>query len=318
MRKRIALVLAAALCCSSKMKSVFQNLSDVRVFLAVLRSGSTLAASKTLGMSQPTVARRIEVLEHALELTLFEQTTQGYAPTQNALALIPSAEAVEDAAKELDSNAARLASSQSRTIRITAVTDAFNPHLSIILEGFVENYGNVNFELIPSDEALDISAGDVDIAIRWTNKEIDDPSLICRKLATITHSLFASKSYAAKTDLPHSVSEMYGHKYLVFEESLPLNTVNKWLLQRISPDQIAMTCKDTRAMNTAVQMGAGIGVLPTRFMNSDDTLVHCIELPQHLASTVWLLVNPFAHRRPEVKAFTTYFAPLYSAHLRNS
>ena len=57
---RIDLVSAPALCCSTKMKGVFQNLSDVRVFLAVLRAGSTLAASKTLGMAQPTVARRIE------------------------------------------------------------------------------------------------------------------------------------------------------------------------------------------------------------------------------------------------------------------
>lgn len=300
------------------MKSVFQNLSDVRVFLAVLRAGSTLAASKTLGMAQPTVARRIEAMEHVLKLVLFERNTQGFTPTQDALALAPSAEAVEEAAKRLDATAARLASEKSRTIRITAVTDAFNPRLSAILEDFVESYGSMNFELIPSDETIDISAGDVDIAIRWTNKGIDDPSLICRNLATVTHSLFASKSYAAKSDVPHSETEMDGHKYLVLGGNLYFNTVNKWLLQRINPDQIAMTCQDFKAMETAVQMGAGIGVLPTRFMKSDDTLVHCIELPEDLGSTVWLLVNPSAYRRPEVKAFTAYFAPRYSAHLRKN
>ncbi|SMX25451.1 LysR family transcriptional regulator [Boseongicola aestuarii] len=315
---RIFLVSAPALCCSTKMKSVFQNLSDVRVFLAVLRAGSTLAASKTLGMAQPTVARRIEALEHTLELVLFERTTQGFSPTQDALALVPSAEVVEEAAKALDMKAARLASVHSCAIRITAVTDAFNPRLSAILEGFVESYGSAKFELIPSDEAIDVSAGDVDIAIRWTNKEIDDPSLICRNLATITHSLFASKSYAGKSDVPHSESEMDGHKYLVFGGNQRLNRINEWLLQRISPDQIAMTCQDFRAMETAVQMGAGIGILPTRFMKSDDTLVHCIELPANLGTTVWLLVNPSAYRRPEVKAFTAYFAPRYSAHLRKN
>jgi DNA-binding transcriptional LysR family regulator len=300
------------------MKSVFQNLSDVRVFLAVLRAGSTLAASKTLGMAQPTVARRIEALEHVLKLVLFERNTQGFTPTQDALALAPSAEAVEEAAKRLEATAARLASEKSRTIRITAVTDAFNPRLSAILGDFVESYGSMNFELIPSDETIDISAGDVDIAIRWTNKGIDDPSLICRNLANVTHSLFASKSYAAKSDVPHSETEMDGHKYLVLGGNLYFNTVNKWLLQRINPDQVAMTCQDFKAMETAIQMGAGIGVLPTRFIKSDDTLVHCIELPEDLGSTVWLLVNPSAYRRPEVKAFTAYFAPRYSAHLRKN
>jgi len=269
-------------------------------------------------MAQTTVARRIEALEHVLTLALFERNTQGFTPTQDALALAPSAEAVEEAAKRLDATAARLASEKSRTIRITAVTDAFNPRLSAILGDFVESYGSMNFELIPSDETIDISAGDVDIAIRWTNKGIDDSSLICRNLATVTHSLFASKSYAAKSDVPHSETEMDGHKYLVLGGNLYFNTVNKWLLQRINPDQIAMTCQDFKAMETAVQMGAGIGVLPTRFMKSDDTLVHCIELPEDLGSTVWLLVNPSAYRRPEVKAFTAYFAPRYSAHLRKN
>ncbi|WP_170609101.1 LysR family transcriptional regulator [Ruegeria arenilitoris] len=300
------------------MKSVFANLSDVRVFLAVLRTGSTLAASKTLGMAQPTVARRIEVLEHTLGLVLFERSTQGFHPTKDALALVSNAEAVEDAAKALDATAARLVSSQSRTIRITAVTDAFNPRLSAMLEGFVESYRSASFELIPSDAALDISAGEVDIAIRWATKEIDEPSLICRKLATITHSLFASKSYAAKSDLPRSETEMGGHKFLVFGGNQRLDSLNDWLFERIDSDQIAMTCQDIKSMETAVQMGAGIGTLPTRFMKSDDSLVHCIELPADLGSTVWLLVNPSAYRRPEVKAFTAYFAPRYSAHLRDS
>lgn len=300
------------------MKSVFENLSDVRVFLAVIRAGSTLAASKTLGMAQPTVARRVEALEHVLKLVLFDRNTQGFTPTQDALTLLPRAEAVEKAAKELDVTAAQLASSQSRTIRITAVTDAFNPRLSAILECFVESHRNVNFELVPSDDPIDISAGNVDVAIRLANKEIDDPSLICRKLAAITHSLFASKSFVAKSDLPHSKLDMEGYKYLVFSGNLATLPVNKWLMQRINPDQIVMTCQDLKAMETAIRMGAGIGILPTRFMKSDDTLAHCFELPEDLGSTVWLLVNPSAYRRPEIKAFTSYFAPRYSEHLRKN
>ena len=310
------LVSALTLCCSTKMKSVFQNLSDVRVFLAVARAGSTLAASKTLGMAQPTVARRIEALEHVLNLVLFERNTQGFTPTQDALALMASAEAIEEAAKGLDTLANRLASAKSRTIRITAVTDAFNPRLSTILESFVEIYGDVSFDLVPSDDTVDISGGDADVAIRWTNKEIDDPTLICRKLASVGVSFFASKSYAAKSDLPHSETDMAGHKYLVWGGKLADNAMNKWLLGSIDPDQIAMTCRDFKAMETSVQMGAGIGMLPTRFMRTDETLVQCFELPEELGSTVWLLVNPSAYSRPEVKAFTTFFAPRYSALIR--
>jgi DNA-binding transcriptional LysR family regulator len=298
------------------MKSVFQNWSDVRVFLAVLRAGSTLAASKELGMAQPTVARRIEALEHTLRLVLFERNTQGFRPTQDALALVSGAQAIEEAAKVLHTMADRLASAKSRTIRITAVVDAFNPRLSAILERFVESYGNVSFELIPNDDTIDISGGDVDVAIRWTNKNIDDPSLICRKLTTVSLSLFASNSYAAKSNLPHLETDMDGHSFHKFGGKLTDDRVNKWLLQRIDPDQIAMTCQDFKAMEIAVQMGSGMGILPTRFMRTDDSLVQCFELPEDLWPTVWLLVNPSAYRRPEVKAFTAFFAPRYSAIFR--
>ena len=312
------LVSVLTLCCSTKMKSVFQNLSDVRVFLSVVRAGSTLAASKTLGMAQPTVARRIEALEHVLRLVLFERNTQGFTPTQDALALIASAEAIEEAAKDLDTLANRLTSAKSRTIRITAVTDAFNPRLSIILEEFVDTFGNVSFDLVPSDDTVDISGGDADVAIRWTNKEIDSPTLICRKLASVGISLFASKSYAAKSELPHSKTDMTGHKYLVWGGKLADSAMNKWLLGSIDPDQIALTCRDFKAMETSVQMGAGIGMLPTRFMRNDETLVQCFELPEELGSTVWLLVDPSAYNRPEVKAFTAFFAPRYSALIRDT
>ncbi len=300
------------------MKSVFQNWSDVRVFLAVLRAGSTLAASKSLGMAQPTVARRIEALEHTLKLVLFERSTKGFRPTPDALALVTGAEAIEAAVKALDMKANRLTSAKSRTIRITAVVAAFNSRLSAILEGFVESYGNVSFELVPSDDTIDISGGDADVAIRWTNKKIDDPSVICRKLTTESVSLFASKSYAAKSTLPHSETDMDGHRYLNFGGKLTDDPVNKWLLQRIDPDQIAMTCQDYKAMEVAVQMGSGIGILLTRFMRTDDTLVQCFELPDDLGPTVWLLVNPSAYRRPEVKAFTAFFAPRYGEIFREN
>ena len=46
---------------------------DLRYFLTVARTGSTLAAAKMLRVNQTTVARRIAGLEEATGLTLFER-----------------------------------------------------------------------------------------------------------------------------------------------------------------------------------------------------------------------------------------------------
>ena len=79
--------------------------SDVRVFLAVLRAGSTLGAAECLAMSQPTVARRIDALEHCLGLALFDRDTRGTRPTAAALRLRPMAEAMETAARDFSHEA---------------------------------------------------------------------------------------------------------------------------------------------------------------------------------------------------------------------
>ena len=64
-----------------------------RSMLAVVRDGSLSGAARSLGLTQPTLARHIEQLETALNATLFTRSPRGLQPTETALALIPHAEA---------------------------------------------------------------------------------------------------------------------------------------------------------------------------------------------------------------------------------
>ena len=127
-------------CCSAKMQSRFKDWGDVRVFLAVMREGSTLAASRVLGINQTTVARRIDVLENALGLTLFEKTTAGsQRPTASAIAsdrsMRSAAFAVNNGAGPFANTAleALLTVSGRFFIRITAIPSAFYEEFMAIL-----------------------------------------------------------------------------------------------------------------------------------------------------------------------------------------
>src|SRR4051812_41895210 len=62
--------------------------NDLRSFLAVARTGSTLAAGRSLGVSQTTAARRVAALEGAVGLVLFERRQAGYALTPAGEALL--------------------------------------------------------------------------------------------------------------------------------------------------------------------------------------------------------------------------------------
>lgn len=294
------------------MKSELRDWSDVRVFLAVVRAGSTLAASKVLGIAQPTVARRIEALERTLGLVLFERNNRGFQPTPEAKALINHAQSLETAALGFSDAARQQSAGSSRTIRFTAFKDAFNHRLGSVIEAFARTHGDVRFEFLPSDDKLDLIGGEADIALRGADI-VRETTLICRPVRQIGFSLFASKSYAKCHPLPSSETGFGGHRFAVHQGRHVNSRSNQWVLARLDPSQIAMSVNDMKAMEAAILMGAGIGILPTPSGNNNDTLIRCFELPPETATTIWLLVNPVAWRRPEVKAFTAFFVPHYRA-----
>lgn len=286
------------------------NWSDVRVFLAVCRDGSTLAASRTLGLSQPTVARRIEALEHDLGIILFERDTRGFRPTPYARQLIASAEGMEAAADDLARQAAEARRSTARPIRITAPRRNFSPTFTAILSDFSVLHPEVRFELISSYKIMDLAAGEADVAIRIA-PAITDERLICTRLTDVKSTLFASRGYVARRGMPASPDDLAGHSFIVFDPAPSAVPLNRWLLERISPDQIVARCADVESVAASIEAGLGIGPTSVIFAMDYPSLVRCFDPPEGTDTASWLLIGPDAYRRPEVRAFAAYFAPRF-------
>ncbi|MBB1499717.1 LysR family transcriptional regulator [Paracoccus sp. MC1862] len=68
---------------------------DTRLFLAVARAGQMLGASRTLGINQATLSRRIATLEAALGAKLIARRTHGSELTDAGRALLEALERVE-------------------------------------------------------------------------------------------------------------------------------------------------------------------------------------------------------------------------------
>lgn len=309
----ISLELHLALCCYSKMKSAFRSWSDVRVFLAVYREGSTLAASRRLDMAQPTVARRIDALEHEIGLTLFDRDTRGFHPTGAARDLLSAAEALEEAAEGFREKVSGL--KQARAIRVTAYLANFSPRVTTIFSEFLELRPDVRFDFLPGVQVLDLMAGEADVALRITRAPIE-PDLICRKISTAQFSLFGSHSYAEKYGLPTSPQDLAGHRFLTFQRDDVPQTFHKWLLKYITPDQIVLSFTEIDMMHSAIRSGRGLGIANLKLAEGDPMLIRCFDPPEELSAAHVLLVSPDAYRRSEVKEFVKFFAPRYAALFR--
>src|SRR5664279_2569034 len=91
-----------------------------RTFLAVVREGSLSSAARALGATQPTVGRQIASLEAALGVKLFARSHDGLLPTEVALRLLSSVEAMATAAEAAQRSASGQVDEERGTVRITA------------------------------------------------------------------------------------------------------------------------------------------------------------------------------------------------------
>src|SRR6202047_1908577 len=89
-----------------------------RVFLAVARQGSMRAAGRALGLSQPTIARRLAAFEATFGgATLFDRLPEGLRLNTAGQKLVPAAESVEDAALTLERRRAAASPVLGGTVR---------------------------------------------------------------------------------------------------------------------------------------------------------------------------------------------------------
>ncbi|SPH16923.1 HTH-type transcriptional regulator DmlR [Defluviimonas aquaemixtae] len=294
------------------MKTEFWNWSDVRVFLAVLRQGSTLAASRKLGIAQPTVARRIEALEHQTGLTLFDRDTRGFRPTENARSLSPLAEVIEEAARNFAIKTRELA--EQRPIRITA-PGYFSDRAMEIFTEFSTLHPEIAIEFVHSIKLLNLAEGEADIAFRVSASEPDE-SLVCRKIGTEHFALYGGQSYADQFGLPKSLDNLRGHRFVTFKRNDVPDVLHNWLHQHVLPDQIVATFSEIDLMYSSIKAGNGLGLVHARWADTQDTLLRCFGNIEELSRPVTMLIAPDAYRRQEVKAFTKFFAPRYAAIFR--
>lgn len=103
---------------------------DTRIFLAVARVGTLSSASKMLGIGIATTSRRLDRLEEALGFRLFSRDQIGYKLTDEGMALISQAEALEQAGSAFGEAAQINDNDVSGNVRL-ATAQGFADHLII-------------------------------------------------------------------------------------------------------------------------------------------------------------------------------------------
>jgi DNA-binding transcriptional LysR family regulator len=150
--------------------------SDVRVFLAVAREGSMRAAGRALGLSQPTIARRLAAFETSFGgQILFDRLPEGLRLNAVGEQLVAAAEGVEEAVLTLERRRAAASPELSGTVRVSTGECAAG-FLARCLSGptTIALPSGITLELVDSRQTANLARREADMALRHQPPETGD------------------------------------------------------------------------------------------------------------------------------------------------
>ena len=279
----------------------------IRYFLAVARTGSTLAAARELKQSQPTVARRIAALEQALGQRLFERHQGGYRVTADGCALVREAEAVEAAARHFWEQSRSQHRRVAGTVRFTCFDMFANLALGPALQEFARLYPEVKVDVVVTERQLDLVAGEADIALRAGSRPASGP-LVCRKVGEDSWALHCSRSYAAAHGVPRSLAELEQHQLIGGDGLLAEAPPFRWLAEHAPDAPIRYRCNTVQNLITSVAAGLGVTMLPCAFVDPKLKLIRCMAPPPDLSTEGWLITHERLKDEPRIRAMMDFLA----------
>src|SRR6185369_8489810 len=105
--------------CTFMNMDINANWDDLRVFLTLAREGTLTTAAKALGVSHPTVARRVQALERQIGARLFDRLPDRFVPTVAGEQLLADTEAMERAALSINRRSVGLTDSMNNIIQLS-------------------------------------------------------------------------------------------------------------------------------------------------------------------------------------------------------
>lgn len=271
----------------------------LRIFHAVAEAGSFTHAGEKLNLSQSAVSRQISALEDSLGIALFHRHARGLILTEQGELLNRTA---REMFTRLSFTTARIMDTRERAwgpLRITTTVALGSIWLTRRLKDFIEEYPDIDVSLVLSDDELDLSMRQADVAIRV--RPPTQPDLVQRHLMEVRYRIYASPAYIKQHGMPTRPEELERHNLVVYGEDAapPVDSLN-WLLGLGAGEtqrRPVLKVNNIYGIYRAVRSGIGIGALPDYMTGHAEDLVQLM---------------------PEVEgpAFNTYF--VYPEELRNS
>ncbi len=271
--------------------------TDLSYLITVAAAGSLSGAAQDLGVSISTVARRLDALEHDLELRLTDRRRDGVRLTTHGQQIVALAAGVGMEVAKIERAAAALRSGEAtEPVRITAtemvVADILAPALPLLWQ----RAPKLRVELSTRADIVSLAAREADLAVRMVRPVGD--SLVARRLPLIRLGLYASRSYLAGRD-PAALA-VRDERLLLDDESYGRIPELRWMEE--AGLAARLRTGSTRALLRTAVAGAGIALLPEAFAKHESVLI-AVPPPSPIPPrTPWIVMHRDLKKAAPIRA----------------
>ncbi|KSV95972.1 LysR family transcriptional regulator [Sinorhizobium sp. GL28] len=235
------------------------NWDDVRMFLAVARTGQILAASKRLGVNHATLSRRVTALEETLKTRLLVRRPNGCELTAEGEIFLTAAERMETEMLAAQSQIGRIDTAIAGTVRIGAPDGFGVSFLAPRLGRLTARYPELKLQLVPVPRSFSLSQREADIAI--TIERPEQGRLVSSKLTDYTLGLYASWDYLEKHGTPQTIDDLREHRRIGYVEDLIFTPSLNFSAEIMRSWDASFEISSATGQTEAVRSSAGIGIL---------------------------------------------------------
>lgn len=271
-----------------------------RTFDAVLRTGSLSGAARSLGLTQPSVARHIDALEQAIGRDLFVRSQRGLTPTAAAIELRPYAALLASTTAALLRTADGGAGAVAGTVRISASEVVSAEHLPAMLGRLRQRHPALTFELSASNSVDDLLQRQADIAVRMVQPT--QQSLIARKVASIPIGLHAHADYLARRGTPSTLADLADHDLIGFDTETPAIRAVAERFPELNRAAFALRVDSDVAQLAALRAGFGIGICQVPVAARDSHIVRVLPDGFAIDLAVWIVMHEDLGNSPRCRA----------------
>lgn len=293
----------------------------MRAFRRIVELGSLAKAAEDLDMSSAGLSKQLRALEAHLGVVLIQRTTRKMSLTDTGAAYYAECCRLLDALDALEKSVKRQSGRVSGRLRVNAPVSFALSVLSPLLARFLRQYPELRLDLAMEDRLVDAVGQGFDVSIRL-RAQLDDSSLIARRLASLTQVLCAAPSYLERRGLPDSVEALRGHDILSYSLAdspgpVPEEDAGQPADPLAGPALIQVN--NSLMLRDLLEAGLGIGALPSFLAGPALAAGRLARVLPELPGSprqVYAVYPTSRHLQPKVKAFVDFLAEHLPAAMR--